>query len=67
MSNHYPTLSINDCISLYNAENNKDLPLLRLESLLALTINNLEMYLSLYNQWGLTAIEGLYYQYWMHQ
>lgn len=66
VSNHYPTLSINDCISLYNTEAHKDLPLLRLESLLGLTLNNLEMYLSLYNQWGLTAIEGLYYQYWMH-
>lgn len=67
VSNHYPTVSVNDCIAMYNNENKTDLPYLVLEDLLALSLSNLEMYLRLFDQWGLSAIESLYYQYWMHQ
>ena len=62
-------MSINDGIRLYNATRTSDvaLPLLTVEALLALTLNQLERYLSLYEHVGMAAIEADYYRYWLHR
>lgn len=59
-------MSLNDCIFLHNQERDAELETLSVEKLLSLTLNKLEMLLKLYQEWGLSAVEDLYYQYWMH-
>lgn len=62
-------MSINDGIQLYNASRSGEtvLPPLTIEALLALTLNRLARYLSLYENMGKTAIEQDYYHYWLHR
>ena len=67
VSNQYPTMSINDCITLYNREHGTHLPLLTVESVLASTFNTLESLLSLYQVQGLHPFLHLYYKYWLHR
>ena len=67
--NKYPTMAVNDVIQLHNAGRNGDiiLPLLTVEALLALTLNQLERYIGLCEQSGLAAFEKEYYRYWLHR
>jgi biotin--protein ligase len=68
VSNKYPTMSVNDCIQLHNtAVGGTPLPPLTVEALLALTLNRLERYLSLYEHTGMAAVETEYYHYWLHR
>ena len=61
-------MSVNDCIRLHNvAREGTPLPPLTVEALLALTLNRLERYLSLYEHTGMAAIETEYYRYWLHR
>lgn len=60
-------MSINDCIQLYNSERGVSLPMFTVEALLALTLNRLERYLSLFEYSGMASIEGDYYRYWLHK
>ena len=61
-------MSVNDCIQLHNATKGGTLlPPLTVEALLALTLNQLERYLSLYEHTGMAAIETEYYRYWLHR
>ena len=74
VTNHYPTMSLNDCIALHQQDQVRTgggaelvtMKPLCVEQLLALTLNKMELYLSLYEKWGLNGIQDLYYQYWMH-
>lgn len=70
--NKYPTMSVNDCIQLYDMQHcdgnsSTQLPPLTVEALLALTLNQLEKYLSLYEYNGMTTIKTDYYNYWLHR
>ena len=64
-------MSVNDCIQIHNSqqcgEGSTLLPPLTVEALLALTLNQLERYLSLYEYSGLSTIERDYYKYWLHR
>ena len=66
-------MSLNDCITLHQqeqvrrgAEQLVTMKPLSVEQLLALTLNKMELYLRLYEKWGLNGVQDLYYQYWMH-
>lgn len=65
--NKYPTMSINDCIQLYNSERGVSLPPFTVEALLALTLNRLERYLCLFESDGMASFESDYYRYWVHR
>ncbi|CAI8054505.1 Biotin--protein ligase [Geodia barretti] len=80
VSNKYPTMSVNDCIQLHNNTTHSSsstssssrgggiiLPPFTVEALLALSLNRLERYLSLYEHSGMSAIETDYYHYWLHK
>ena len=62
-------MSVNDCIHLHNSTSSSRLvlPPFSVEALLALTLNRLERYLSLYQHSGMSAIERDYYHYWLHR
>ena len=73
VTNHYPTMSLNDCITLHQQEQVRrgseqlvTMKPLSVEQLLALILNKMELYLRLYEKWGLNGVQDLYYQYWMH-
>ena len=67
VNNQYPTMSLNDCITLHQHKGGGgEVQPLSVEQLLGLTLNKLEVYLRLYEKWGLSAVQDLYYQYWMH-
>ena len=51
---------------MFNKESASSLIHLQSERILALVLNKLEMYLALYETYGFSAIEQVYYQYWMH-
>lgn len=65
--NRYPTMSINDCIQLYNNERGVSLPLFTVEALMALVLNRLERYLCLFESDGMASFESDYYSYWVHR
>ena len=70
ISNEHPTMSVNDCIRIHNldsASHRSPLPPLSIEETLALTFNQLELYLGKYEARELEAIEDVYYKYWLHR
>ncbi len=66
ISNSRPTVSINDVIAEWNKTNGSSLKPLKIEQVLALTLNQLEACLAEYEARGLAAVEQLYYRYWIH-
>ena len=67
INNSYPTISLNDCINMYNRENNASLEPFSLESLLASTLKHLEDTLTEYENNELDKLLPLYYRYWLHR
>lgn len=64
--NRHPTMSVNDCIALWNRETGSSLQPVAIETTLACTLNCLEELLRQYERKGLADIEQLYYRYWLH-
>lgn len=67
VDNQYPTMSVNDCITLYNREAGTKLSPLSVESVLAGTFNALERLLTSYEVQGEGEVLRLYYKYWLHR
>lgn len=66
VNNNYPTISLNDCIEIHNRERNASLQPFTLESLLAITLKQLEDTLLEYENNELEKLLPLYYNYWLH-
>ncbi len=67
VDNKYPTMSINDCITIHNATSGSALSPLSVETCLAATLSSLESLLTSYESSGLNELEELYYKYWLHR
>ena len=67
VSNKYPTMSLNDVITLHNQQNASSLPPLSVETVLAATFNTLETLLATYEVRGVEPLLALYYKYWLHR
>ena len=73
INNQYPTMSVNDCITLYNSSTSGSsrtschLPPLSEEQVLAHTLNSLELFLDTYQKTEMDELEQLYYKYWLHR
>ncbi len=67
MDNKHPTMSLNDCITVYNATTGCELPPVTVEGCLAATLSSLEVLLVEYEGRGLEGVEELYYRYWLHR
>ena len=74
ISNQYPTMSVNDCITLHNSSSMTNgssscssLPPLSEEQVLAHTLNSLEAFLDTYQKTEMEELEQLYYKYWLHR
>ena len=67
INNNYPTISLNDCIEIHNRERDASLQPFTLESLLAITLKQLEDILLEYENNELDKLLPLYYNYWLHR
>ena len=76
ISNQYPTMSVNDCITLHNntssmtngsSSSSCSLSPLSEGQVLAHTLNSLEAFLDTYQKTEMDELEQLYYKYWLHR